>query len=210
MQKVAEIRRIDVPAPPQKRATPLVALGLALGVLWFICCRHLSQEWRFNEQYSYGWFVPFFAVYLFWLRWHDRPAAESPESKVESRSAVVVIAAAALILLPLRLFEIANPDWRPLGWVHGLAAAGITLAIINVIGGKPWLRHFSFPILFFLVAVPWPSPIEAPIVEGLMRGVAAMAAETVSLFGIPAEVQDLCPAAERPALLRTTVPEISI
>ncbi|MBA2269000.1 MAG: archaeosortase/exosortase family protein [Chthoniobacterales bacterium] len=39
-----------------------------LGLLWFILCRHLSGEWSVNEQYSYGWFVPFFAAYLFWRR----------------------------------------------------------------------------------------------------------------------------------------------
>jgi exosortase/archaeosortase family protein len=37
--------------------------------------------------------------------------------------------------------------------------------------------------------VPWPTPIEGPIVQGLMRVVAASAAEVLALFGIPAEVQ---------------------
>src|SRR5881275_186877 len=43
--------------------------GLTLLALWFVLCRHLSGEWSVNEQYNYGWFVPFFAAYLFWLRW---------------------------------------------------------------------------------------------------------------------------------------------
>jgi len=34
-------------------------------------CRQLSYEWSSNEQYSYGWFVPFFAGFLFWLSWED-------------------------------------------------------------------------------------------------------------------------------------------
>jgi hypothetical protein len=54
----------------------LVVLGLALGVLWFVCCRHLSGEWRFNKQYCYGWFVAFFVAYLSWYRWDDRPEPE--------------------------------------------------------------------------------------------------------------------------------------
>ena len=49
------------------------ATALLIGGLWFILCRSLSIEWSGNEQYSYGWFVPFFAAYLFWLRWEDRP-----------------------------------------------------------------------------------------------------------------------------------------
>ena len=46
------------------------------------------------------------------------------------------------------------------------------------LGGVPWLRHFTFPVLFTLVAVPWISLIETPIIEGLMRIIAAVAAGT--------------------------------
>src|SRR5438552_11664928 len=55
--------------------------------------------------------------------------------------------------------------------------------------GKSWLHHFAFPIAFFFVAVPWVTPIEVPIIQGLMRVVAAVAAETVTLFGIPAQLE---------------------
>src|SRR3954464_13187805 len=65
-------------------------LAASLGILWFVLCRHLSSEWSLNEQYSYGWFVPFFAVYLFWLRWEDRPDGRRPpearRSKLQART----------------------------------------------------------------------------------------------------------------------------
>jgi exosortase len=171
--------------------TNFVFLVLVLGALWFVCCRHLSAEWSFNEQYNYGWFVPFFAAYLFWLRWEDRPEPEirGQTSDVSNIVAVFLIICAALILLPLRVFEIGSADWRPLGWIHAVAVATITLSVIYLAGGARWLRHFSFPVLFFFVAVPWPTPIEGPIVQNLMRVIAASAAEVLGLFGIPAEVQ---------------------
>jgi len=163
--------------------SPKLLIGLAFGALWFVCCRHLSAEWSFNEQYNYGWFVPFFAAYLFWLRWEDRPdvKVESRNSKVEI-PAILLIVVSALILLPLRVFEIGSADWRPLGWVHVAAAASITLSILYLLGGPSWLRHFSFPVLFFFVAVPWITPIEEPIVQGLMRVVAASAAEVLAVL----------------------------
>ena len=49
----------------------MIFLFATLGLLWFILCRDLSLEWSSNEQYSYGWFVPFFAAFLFWLRFED-------------------------------------------------------------------------------------------------------------------------------------------
>src|SRR5438477_724534 len=171
-------------------AITILFLGLALGALWFVCCRHLSEEWRFNEQYSYGWFVPFFVAYLFWLRWEDRPGPEgrgqksevgdqrsatgseepTPRREVGRWCAAVLIVGAAIILLLLRVFEVASSDYRRLGWLHALAAVTITLSIVYLIGGGSWLRHFSFPVLFFLIAVPWVTAVEAPIIEGLMRG----------------------------------------
>jgi exosortase len=161
-------------------------LGLSLAALWFICCRHLSAEWSYNEQYNYGWFVPFFALYLFWLRWDDRPA---PDVGRSARSFVVATALLLLLILPIRLAEVANPDWRPLSWAHSLIVVSLTLLFIGWAGGKPWLRHFAFPVLFFLISVPWPTGIEQPIIQGLMPAVANIATEVLSLFGIPAEVQ---------------------
>src|SRR5256885_2265743 len=55
----------------------LIAGGLFLAALWLLLWRHLSSEWRVNEQYNYGWFVPLLALVLFWLRWEDRPEPEA-------------------------------------------------------------------------------------------------------------------------------------
>ena len=92
-------------------------------------------------------------------------------------------------LLPVRLFEIASPEWRPLGWIHAASVATLTLLYLWCVGGKPWVRHFAFPVAFFFVAVPWPTAVEVPIIQGLMRTVANVAAETAMLLGIPAQVE---------------------
>ena len=50
----------------------IVVFFVALwGILWW----QLSGEWSVNDQYSYGWFVPLFALVLFWLRFEDAPKA---------------------------------------------------------------------------------------------------------------------------------------
>ena len=73
---------------------------LFLGALWFGLCRELSSEWSVNEQYNFGWFVPFFALYLFWLRWQDKPTPEVRSQKLEVRSRLVA-AIIGLIVYPL-------------------------------------------------------------------------------------------------------------
>jgi len=176
----------------------LALAALALLVLWVVLCRHLGGEWSVNEQYSYGWFVPFFAAFLFWLRWEDRPAADAarlqaPNSKLQKRQirgiAIGIAILALVVLFPVRLFEVANPDWRPLGWMHASAAIAITFVVIYFAGGWAWVKHFSFPVCFFLVAVPWISAVEQPIVQGLMRLAAAVATEAITLCGIPAQLE---------------------
>src|SRR4051794_13739342 len=114
-------------APPvagSRAAWPWPAI-VFFAALWFVLCRHLSGEWSVNEQYNYGWFVPLFAAYLFWLRWAGRPgkvesrraAERGARSDSEFRRPVLLLSTSAfllvlLLLLPLRLFEVANPDWR--------------------------------------------------------------------------------------------------
>jgi exosortase len=169
--------------------TQLIVGALALGTLWFLLCRQLSGEWSANDQYSYGWFVPFFAAFLFWLRWEDRPKVRIKKEEGRNAIAVGIAILALLVLFPVRLFEVANPDWRPLDWVHATAVVTLTLLVIWAAGGWAWVRHFAFPVCFFFVAVPWLSPIEEPIVEGLMRTVAAVATETLTLFGVPAQLE---------------------
>jgi exosortase len=168
-----------------------VALSvLFLAALWFGLSRELSGEWSVNEQYNFGWFVPFFALYLFWLRWQDRPEPISNfKSQISNSLTLAIAIAALLLLLPVRLFEIANPEWRLLAWVHAAAVATLTLLLIWWAGGGAWLLHFAFPVAFILVAVPWPTSVETPVIQGLMRVVARVAAEAAMLLGTPAQVE---------------------
>ena len=220
MQNVATPHKFTEAALLSRERFP-VAFALSvlfLGALWFGLCRELSGEWSVNEQYNFGWFVPFFAVYLFWLRWQDRPPAQisnrksaaepwerrdrrqsregsgerawaASEFHIAYSAALGMAIAALLLLLPLRLFEIANPEWRLLAWIHALAVVTLTLLLLWWAGGKAWLRHFAFPVAFIFIAVPWPTALETPVIQGLMRLVARVAAETAMLLGTPAQVE---------------------
>jgi len=73
------------------------------------------------------------------------------------------------------------------------AVLSLALGVFAVFGatclfiyGQPGLRHFAFPIGFFLIALPIPSVIYAPIVSGLQGLVAAIDVELLGLLGVPA------------------------
>src|SRR5436305_9227764 len=99
------------------------AAALFFAALWLGLWWQLSGEWSVNDQYSYGWFVPFFAIVLFWLRWEDRPKTQEvrgqrTEDRKKNALAIALAIVALLLLFPVQLFEIGNPDWRPLSWLH--------------------------------------------------------------------------------------------
>src|SRR6185369_7307874 len=96
-----------------------------------------------------------------WQRWANRP--EPGTAHVPA--AIMVLAICALLLLPTRVIVEANPIWRAGSWAMALGLVILTLGMVYLAGGESWLRHFGFPIIFFLIAVPWPSLWEEAIVQ---------------------------------------------
>jgi exosortase len=92
----------------------------------------------------------------------------------------------AFLYLPTRLIEEATPEWRPIQWSLGIEAIGLTLCAIDLGKGRGWLRQFAFPICFFLVAIPWPTLIEQPVIQSLTRINSAIVVELMDWMGIPA------------------------
>ena len=159
----------------------MLIAGLAL--LWFELINQLKAEWLLNPQYNYGLIVPLVAVYLLWKRWRNRPVPASPST---TALPVLVIVVLAGFFFPIRFLADANPDWRLLSWSLALVVVSISLAFVCLIGGRPWLRHFAFPFLFFLVAVPWPVRIEQTVIQTLMRMVTTINVTFLQLAGVPA------------------------
>jgi exosortase len=156
---------------------------LAFGVLWFELINHLRGEWWLNPQYNYGLIVPLLAIYLLWKRWQIRPAPTRPTANALS---ILLIIAGAVFFPPIRFIAEANPDWRLLSWLLALVVVTISLAFVYLNCGASWLRHFAFPFLFFLVAVPWPVRIEQAVIQDLMRAVTGLNVIFLQLAGVPA------------------------
>ena len=202
---VIETQRFDAVTAPDFRGPPLTSsnparipassstltpdgkgwwqIPLTGCALWFLLIRELRVEWSVNPQYSYGWSVPFLMIYLLWGRWRTRPAAR-PALWPAAPAAIAGIL--VLLLLPVRVIQEANPEWRLVSWVLALQVAGISLAAVWFAAGSRSARYFAAPILFFLVAVPWPMPLENHIVQSLMRITASCTTEALRGCGIEA------------------------
>ena len=117
----------------------------------------------------------------------------------------------AFLYLPTRLIQEANPEWRLVSWALAFDVIGITLLMLPFVL-RPYFASriphpasrftfppscqpfqlsafsfsgFVFPICFFLVAVPWPTVIEGPLIQGLMRANVGVTIELLGLIGVP-------------------------
>ncbi|MDQ6656478.1 MAG: exosortase/archaeosortase family protein [Verrucomicrobiota bacterium] len=155
----------------------------AFAMLWLEIVSRLRFEWTVNPQYGYGWTVPFLTAFIFWRRWERAPAPEKP---ARTLLPLLVMFVAAVLLIPVRLIQEASPDWRILSWTMAFSGLVLSFGALYLAGGRAWLRHFAFPLLFFLVAVPWPTQFEQFVIQGLMRVVASVNVEVLNTIGISA------------------------
>jgi exosortase len=182
--------------------------------LWFRLIDHLRIEWSVNPQYSYGYAVPFLCAYLLWRGWSRgaeredegwrmedgersprSPLPRPPSAILHPPSSILypLLLVCALAYAPTRLIQEANPEWRLVSWALALETIGITLLLLRLTPTPPqaslFTFHFSlftFPLFFFLVAVPWPTTIEGPLIQGLTRANVGSTVELLGLLGVPA------------------------
>ncbi|HEV7402852.1 MAG TPA: exosortase/archaeosortase family protein, partial [Chthoniobacteraceae bacterium] len=151
--------------------------------LWLVDINQLRLDWSTNPQYSYGWLVPFLTAYLIWNRRPSRPRAAAPAHPAWGLAGAVLL---AFLLLPTRLVGEATPEWAVVRWTLTLMAVGLTLLAIYHTGGAAMMRHFAWPVCFFLVAVAWPVSLETGLTQSLMHQLARLTAELLGWSGNPA------------------------
>jgi len=166
--------------------TILTGFGLLLSavvVCWFRFFLQLRGEWQINPQYSYGFAVPFLTAVLFWRRWPGHSRSNAPAT---TRWVGLLEVFLLFLLLPLWLILEANPEWRLLYWSSALQVLALSGCMLYRLGGFAWVRYFAPPLLFALVAVPWPIGMERAAIQGLMRFVAGLTVDFADGLGIAA------------------------
>jgi exosortase len=154
----------------------------AVAACWAFLFNELRGEWDVNPQYNYGYVVPLLGAMFLWRRWLERPSP-SPGG---SRMAGIVAFGLLWLLLPMALIREANPEWRLLYWAHGFLVLSLSLCLLHRAGGWNWVKFFAPPLVFMLIAIPWPMEWEQTIIQNLMRLVAALTIQVAGWLGVPA------------------------
>ena len=166
------------------RKTLRIALLVAIAIaVWGGMIYKLTTDWSTNPQYEFGYFVPFFILYLLARRWPSRPTI--PTDRPVALAAIVG-GLALLVLLPIRVVQESNPDWRPLNWIHAATVVALSITPFAIIGGWKWVRHFGFPFVLIFLALPWPLAMEQAVLQKLTGAVTAVTVELLNMIDVPA------------------------
>jgi len=164
-----------------------LGLGIALLWMWATLILALRVDWSVNPQYAYGWAVPVLCVTLYYR--HRQAVVAGDCSAADARGEVAPSWSMVGIVVMLsawpaiRLIQQANPDWRLVAWAQALEVCGVTYGWLRLaLGVGPPL----FPIAFFLVAIPWPSCIELPLIHWLTRLNTELTVALAGWLGVPA------------------------
>jgi exosortase len=169
---------------PGRKNSLMGCLPLAVFVGWWIYS--LQFQWRAQEEYRFGYLVVVLVAFLVWDRWDSRPRGDTPVTTWRASGWLLV---GFPLVLVAELYRHALARSPASATALSLGTLCFIRASILQQWGPQTLRHFRFPILFALIAVPLPGIFWNPIVLGLKGLVTFVNVELLNLLGIPAQQQ---------------------
>ncbi|MSU48031.1 MAG: exosortase/archaeosortase family protein [Opitutus sp.] len=193
----------------------LAALGLASGFLAFVAWDQ-SHWWRVKQDYSFGWLVPLFVIFVVHDRWPKILAALGASVADGSPRAagwrlwLMWLLAGLALLLGVAMFLLGS-FYRAGAGTSQPGTLAITLGMIGILLPLLFINapdspsptpsaffadarvkltlQFLFPILVWLVSAPMVSAVEAQLNLALLRRVVTVVAFVFDLLGLPIEQQ---------------------
>jgi exosortase len=193
----------------------LAALGLALGFIAFTAWDQ-SHWWRVKQDYSFGWLVPLFVLFVVRDRWPrilgaintcaaDRSPRAAGWQKWLLRVAVGASLLSGVVMFLLGSFYRAGAGTSQPGTLAitlGMIGILLPLLLINApdsassapagLFADARVRLtglFLFPVLVWLVSAPMVSAVETQVNLALLRKVVTVVAAVFDTLGLPIEQQ---------------------
>ena len=148
-------------------------LTLFIGLLYYDVLRRLTLQWVNDPNFSHGFFVPLFSVYLLWQR---RERLSELQLRPSWTGLAVMAAAIALLVVGVLGAELFLSRASLL-----LLLAGLVVQLL----GWNWLQAMTFPLAFLFLMIPIPAILFNQIAFPLQLLAARMATAMLSLFGVP-------------------------
>ncbi len=165
-----EVSRFGIPSRAWLPASIIALLAVAL---YYRTGVKLVIDWYNIPDYSHGFLVPLFSLFLVWDK--RRQIAATPI--VPTWSGVPLVALGLVILI----FGIYGVDLFTSRFSFVLLTAGLVWTFL----GSAMLRQLAFPILILLLAIPFPAIIFNQITFPLQLLASRLASAALPLLGVP-------------------------
>jgi hypothetical protein len=153
---------------------PLAALAGALLWSYWPVLVDMAVVWWADPQYSHGFLVPVFSLYLFW--------SYGPLTGPLSSKPVWLGLAVLSLGLGLRL---AGAFWF-FGWIEAVSLLAALAGSVLLIGGWPALRRGQLAIAFLVFMIPLPYSVETAVAGPLQRAATELGTYALQTIGRPA------------------------
>lgn len=133
----------------------------------------LGQQWWSDPNFSHGFFVPLFSVFVLWQE-RDRFKALPRKPSIWGLPMMLV----AMGMLVLGVFGAEN-------FLARISLVVLIAGLVVFFVGWPALRASLFPLLFLVLMVPIPAIILKPVTFALQILASKLAAWSLPVFGVP-------------------------
>jgi len=128
--------------------------------------------WSRSEFYSHGFLILPISVFLAWRLWQSRPTPAG-----STAPGILLVLVSAAIHLVARKFDV----WFP----SAFAFVGVLAGTLWWLGGWSTFRHFWFPVLFLVFAIPLERFLVLQFAQPLQLSASTTAAAIARGAGLP-------------------------
>lgn len=157
-------------SPPARIRIVVVAVLIA-AVYWNPVRIHLVGRWLNDGNWSHGWLIPAFSLYLLNAKRDELARCRCKGSYV---GAIVLVLSLAMYFAGAWRFRMAYPQ--------ALSIVGTIFGTTLLLGGWQVIRVAWFPILFLVLAVPLPDRVYVSLTMPLRQLASSAAAALMPLF----------------------------
>jgi len=177
------------------KSTLLEKVNIFLGLssflaIWGLLLFQLSITWETNEQYAHGFLVPFLC---FFLILKSDFSSDKPDGFWEKKKVLLsyLIGIPLLLLLfPIWVVRGANSDWRLINVALYLIILILSILHLAFIHKQDVnIKKLLFPLLFFLVAIPWPLATDLQLTQWLQEKISSIIVDILLLLEHEASLQ---------------------
>jgi exosortase len=152
---------------------PYAAIAVLLAVIYYRVITKLVYDWYTIPDYSHGFLVPFFALFLLWDK---RKTLRTTPVQQSWRGIPLVVFAIVVLILGVYGVDL---------FTARISFVFLLAGLIWTLFGSPMLRELRFPLLVLVLAIPFPTIIFNQITFPLQLFASRIASDILPLLGVP-------------------------